>query len=60
MEGAETHGDRVRMEHDIGPPLSVALSDDDGLTWSHVRDLEAPTEPHIEVSHPTVSTCYCI
>jgi hypothetical protein len=36
------------------PPLSIALSEDDGLTFPYVRDLDTPTEPHIKLSHPTV------
>jgi hypothetical protein len=42
------------VQHVTHPPLSIALSEDDGDTWRYVRDLDIPTEPHIKLSHPTV------
>jgi hypothetical protein len=44
----------ARQPHVTHPPLSIALSEDDGVTWRHVRDLDIPTEPHVKLSHPTV------
>ena len=40
---------------DLHPPLSVALSLDGGITFPHVRDLDAPAHPHAERARPTLA-----